>query len=979
MSSSNIEYVVCYQGTGRESIESSNFNQLLSLIQQRFELGSNAQFTLKDENNLEFNSEVYQSHLLLGSRLPELTLILLNIFRIEFMIFSPAQSNSFYLKVCASMKLKELSDKIIDENAVEDSKKVCLFYASSGQPLSPSFYDSQFLKICDVLTNEEKVYVLITNNIYTSQIIKSVNYERDDFISIKDQLTKEEKYLKINVKLDNEDDIKCEIGFAIGCSTNSLLYEKKSETAYEYKIVQKTLNLNLDSYNPIIAQTGQGLRLFRSFLYCLPYHTKIEYKERLVALIRYLIPFEPFINSLYLVLSFTSLTESELIAMDEGSIMLFEYLNNQYNLRLAYETLFENTLDFFAILFELADIQSFTKSESEKIETIVIVNPKKIIKPVIVQLTNDEEEIYDFSQIEEFKINSKEIPKMKESSIYNLRVDTELQKVIKRTEGIKRDELHIIKTVFDNSFDIKIILRQGPEISNPSDLESIKFKRSITQITSSLNLKNNLTRKTLTFNSQRKIVVNLGWNDCKSNLIGLDIFSNIEYDLKSLAPEYVLENPENKNLLLMKIETEQEIFFRTPEEAICILLDTSESMFENFLNSGETKMKVAKDFLTSFVNRSSGYNLPQIFSLTTFRNEIKKITKFTENSEIFLFHLENVSGTNTTSIFDAVTSVIPDLRSIRLRFSNVKSRIICLSDRLNTQSETDMHVLLEELVSNQIVLDCVCLESDFAAMKNLSLCSGGFAFFFDSIEEGIKIFESDGFISLSFRNPHKTAGNISDNNLYSRNFLNFTKIPPPFKLPIQIDFKSKDLKTALIKMEVEKPVFINTSVRLRFKRIYREMVIMHRKEHSFIEIYPCESDIQFWNAIITGPVGTPYEGGIFHIYINFPDEYPYKPPEIRFLTKIFHININLSGRIFISVLYSRYRPEIKILRLLESIYGLLMNPEATDSYETTASSLFKSSREDYNRIAKEWSLNFANKPKSKIIDRIKNQEIKDGL
>ena len=54
-------------------------------------------------------------------------------------------------------------------------------------------------------------------------------------------------------------------------------------------------------------------------------------------------------------------------------------------------------------------------------------------------------------------------------------------------------------------------------------------------------------------------------------------------------------------------------------------------------------------------------------------------------------------------------------------------------------------------------------------------------------------------------------------------------------------------------------------------------------------------------------------GGIFKLELFLPEDYPMTPPKIRFLTKIFHPNVDKLGRICLDVLKSSlYYPSLNL-------------------------------------------------------------------
>lgn len=91
-----------------------------------------------------------------------------------------------------------------------------------------------------------------------------------------------------------------------------------------------------------------------------------------------------------------------------------------------------------------------------------------------------------------------------------------------------------------------------------------------------------------------------------------------------------------------------------------------------------------------------------------------------------------------------------------------------------------------------------------------------------------------------------------------------------------------------------------------------------------------ENDIYKWTAILNGPTGTPYENGKFKLKLIFPIDYPFKPPKISFITKIYHPNINESGSICLNILREDWNPVLSVDKILMSISNLLEKPNPYD-------------------------------------------------
>lgn len=124
---------------------------------------------------------------------------------------------------------------------------------------------------------------------------------------------------------------------------------------------------------------------------------------------------------------------------------------------------------------------------------------------------------------------------------------------------------------------------------------------------------------------------------------------------------------------------------------------------------------------------------------------------------------------------------------------------------------------------------------------------------------------------------------------------------------------------------------------------------------------PAEDNIRYFSVFIDGPMTTPYEGGVFQLELFLTDDYPLKPPKVRFLTKIYHPNIDKLGRICLDTLKDGWSPAIQIKSLLISIQGLLSQPNPDDPLANDVAEHWKRDEKGAMQEAKVWTQHHATK------------------
>jgi ubiquitin-conjugating enzyme (huntingtin interacting protein 2) len=97
--------------------------------------------------------------------------------------------------------------------------------------------------------------------------------------------------------------------------------------------------------------------------------------------------------------------------------------------------------------------------------------------------------------------------------------------------------------------------------------------------------------------------------------------------------------------------------------------------------------------------------------------------------------------------------------------------------------------------------------------------------------------------------------------------------------------------------------------------------------------------------------------------IAFPDNYPFAPPKVKFITKVYHPNISYSGAISVDILRDQWTGAICLPTLLIALQSFLCSPEPCDSgiddVNPEVAKQFASSRRAFEDTARYWTRMYA--------------------
>lgn len=127
-------------------------------------------------------------------------------------------------------------------------------------------------------------------------------------------------------------------------------------------------------------------------------------------------------------------------------------------------------------------------------------------------------------------------------------------------------------------------------------------------------------------------------------------------------------------------------------------------------------------------------------------------------------------------------------------------------------------------------------------------------------------------------------------------------------------------------------------------------------------------NISTWEVVIIGPKETPYEFGIYRAEMIFPLDYPEAPPMFRFITPMWHPNIDRDGNVCISILHKpgddefgyehlseRWLPVRTPESIIISIVALLDSPNVESPFNIEAAQMYRNDHIGYTKKVRKYA------------------------
>jgi ubiquitin-protein ligase len=389
-----------------------------------------------------------------------------------------------------------------------------------------------------------------------------------------------------------------------------------------------------------------------------------------------------------------------------------------------------------------------------------------------------------------------------------------------------------------------------------------------------------------------------------------------------------------------------------------IVVDISASMrARSTLDEDKTREDVSKMLFHTMIDKLMCLELHHAVGLLAFGQSLHPYTITDEYEQFhdFLGRLDANEG--GTMLYDAIYEAAGTIEAFAdqypLHINNNdgtgqqrKKRIFVLTDGKDNRSHRKPWEVAQHLQLKGIQLDAIPLASFNPVLQSICTASGGLCFRARSQEQAITLFEREATLHTSYRDEVPSSIPITD----------------PLSLKSLEDAVNKDgsSSTSVTEMKSAVPPSVKQAVMKKedigslkcsgasMKRILKEYNSFQESPVHGWEVYINANDMSSWKAVLNGcDMPAPYTGGQWLLTIDFPREYPFRPPRIKFITPVYHCNISSDGNICLDILKDTWNPAMTVSRALVAISFLLQNPNPDDPLDAYKGQLYRDNKDGY--------------------------------
>lgn len=270
-------------------------------------------------------------------------------------------------------------------------------------------------------------------------------------------------------------------------------------------------------------------------------------------------------------------------------------------------------------------------------------------------------------------------------------------------------------------------------------------------------------------------------------------------------------------------------------------------------------------------------------------------------------------------LWDGIAIAVESICASLSLYTNAFPRIIAISCGEDNDSMTAGGPIAKSLAKTQIMMDSLvlCPNDELCAISHTT---GGISVLIQRPEKLLEFCELETFLNPRVRTPPARGVNARS-TVYDQIFWNMEII-------------RREIDAVLVKPKADEDIDESGAVMSRKVTIMKELKLMAAKADANFAVFRFEKDIEKWRVGFRIQPQTPemVRRGLnrwFELCIEFPEEYPYAPPDIRFMEPVpYHMNITCDGKICLGSLQDEYFAAVHVVDLVTSIMDLLVRPVA---------------------------------------------------